>query len=90
MKFPLGIALLAATALAGCSGPQGNPNGQPYANEAGGVLAVQPQTIGTATYDPYVTPASFSDMQAGQPAINPPPPLPLTPAAPPPPARKPY
>jgi hypothetical protein len=83
MKFPIGAALLAVVALAGCAGPEGNPNGQPYANEPGGTIAVPPQTMGTVSYDPYAAPAPFSDMQPGQPAINPPPPLPL----PPPPAR---
>jgi len=90
MKFPLGAALMAAIALAACSGPQGNPDGQPYVNEPGGAIAVQPLTIGTVSYDPYVTPASFADMQAGEAAINPPPPPPLPMAPPPPPARRPY
>lgn len=88
MKFARGAALLAAMALAGCSGPQGNPNGQAYANEPDGAIAVKPLTIGTVSYDPYAPPASFADMQAGQAAINPPPPLPMAP--PPPPARRPY
>jgi len=88
MRFPIGAALVAAMALGGCMGPQGNPNGQAYANEPGGVMAEKPQTIGKASYDPYATPAPFADMQAGQPAINPPPPMPLvTPTAPPPRAR---
>ena len=90
MKFPIGAALLAAAALAGCAGPEGNPNGFPYANEPGGTIATQPQTIGTVSYDPYATPAPFADMQAGEPAINPPPQTPIiTPTAPPP-ARRPY
>jgi hypothetical protein len=86
MKFPVGAALLAAAALAGCAGPEGNPNGFPYANEPGGTIAAQPQTIGTVSYDPYATPAPFADMEAGEPAINPPPPMPV-PMNPPPPAR---
>ena len=91
MKFRLSAALLAAMALAGCAGPEGNPNGQPYANEPGGAIAVPPQTIGTVSYDPYAAPAPFSDMQPGLPAINPPPPLPVNPPATPmTPARRPY
>ena len=77
MKFSVGAALLAAMALAGCMGPEGNPNGQPYTNEPGGMMAAKPETIGTVSYDPYGTPAPFADMQAGQPAINPPPPMPM-------------
>ncbi|HTC82845.1 MAG TPA: hypothetical protein VK683_00765 [Rhizomicrobium sp.] len=84
MKFPISAALLAAitlTALSlpGRAGPEGNPNGQPYANEPGGTMAVKPATLGTVTYDPYGSPAPFADMQAGQAAINPPPPLPVPP-----------
>jgi hypothetical protein len=84
MKFPIGAALLAAMALGGCMGPQGNPNKQAYATDPDGMLAVKPQTAGTVSYDPYGTPAPFADMQAAQPAINPPPPMPMTtPTAPP-------
>jgi hypothetical protein len=94
MKFSLSAALLAAIALSGCMGPEGNPNGQPYANEPGGAITVQPQIIGTVSYDPYATPAPFADMQAGEAATNPPPPLPMNPPPPtpmnPPPARRPY
>jgi len=78
MRFSIGIALL-GLALAGCAGPEGNPNGQPYANEPGGAIAVKPQSLGEASYDPYGTPAPFADMQAGQAAITPPPPLNYTP-----------
>ena len=35
MRFSIGIALL-GLALAGCAGPEGNPNGQPYATDPGG------------------------------------------------------
>ena len=78
MKFSLGAAaLLAAITLAGCMGPEGNPNALPYANQADGAVAVKPETIGTIAYDPYGKPAPFSDMQAGQAAINPPPPMPM-------------
>ncbi len=77
MKFAVGAAALAAAmALGGCMGPQGNPGGQPYANEPGGMMAQAPQTAGSVSYDPYATPAPFADMQAGQAAINPPMPLP--------------
>jgi hypothetical protein len=85
MKFAVGAALMAAMALGGCMGSQGNPNGQAYANEPGGVMTQAPQTVGTVSYDPYAAPAPFADMQAGQAAINPPPPMPMvTPTAPPP------
>ena len=82
MRFSLAAAaLLAATALSACMGPEGNPNGSPYANEPGGTIAVKPEMVGMVTYDPYATPAPFVDMQIGQPAINPAPtpPLNLTP-----------
>ena len=88
MKFAVGAALVTAIALSGCTAPQGNPNKQAYADGPGGALAVKPLTVGTVSYDPYGTPAPFADMQMGQPAINPPPPMPLiTPTAPPPRAR---
>ena len=72
MKFA--IALLAATALSACMGPQGNPNRTAYADEPGGAAAVKPETVGAVHYDPYGKVAPFADMQAGQVAINPPPP----------------
>ena len=78
MKFSLGAALLAAMALAGCMGPDGNLGGQPYADQPGGNLAVKPQSVGQESYDPNAKPAPFDDMQAGQAAINPPPPTPMT------------
>lgn len=85
MKWTVGAALMAAMALAGCMGPQGNPNARPYANDPGGTAAVKPETAGKVAYDPYGTPAPFADMQAGQAAINPPQLLPLpAPAANPP------
>jgi len=59
-----------------------------YANEPDGMIAVKPLTMGTVSYDPYGTPAPFADMQAGQAAMSPPPPMPMiTPTAPPPRAR---
>ena len=82
MKFAAGATLLAALTLMGCMGPDGNPDRQPYANEPGGAIAVKPATVGAVSYDPYAAPAPFADMQAGQAAINPPPPLatPMPPA----------
>ena len=77
MKLMVGAALMAAMALAGCMGPQGNPNAQPYATEPGGMAVAKPETVGKVAYDPYGTPAPFADMQAGQAAINPPAPMPL-------------
>lgn len=87
MKYA-SAALLAALGLTGCSvGPDGNPNRQPYANEPGGTMAVKPATVGTVSYDPFAPPAPFADMQAGQPALNPPPPLQMPPPAARPPLR---
>ncbi|HWU54146.1 MAG TPA: hypothetical protein VN175_01510 [Rhizomicrobium sp.] len=85
MKFPVGAALLAVIALGGCTEHQGNPNTQAYATDPGGAMAVKPLTVGAVSYDPYGTPAPSVDMQMGQPAVNPPPPMPLPaqPATPP-------
>jgi len=71
MKFEIGAALLAAMALAGCMGPQGNPNGQPYATDPGGQIAVAPQMLGTVAYDPYARAPTFADMDIGNAAIAP-------------------
>jgi hypothetical protein len=82
MRFSLAAAaLLAATALSACAGPEGNPNGSPYATDPGGTIAVKPEIVGMVSYDPYAQAAPFVDMQLGQPAINPAPtpPLNLTP-----------
>ena len=82
MRFALAAAaLLAATSLGACVGPEGNPNGSPYANEPGGTIAVKPEALGMVNDNPYAAPAPFVDMQIGQPATNPAPmpPLNLTP-----------
>jgi hypothetical protein len=85
MRIAAGAAFLAAMTLMGCTGPQGNPNRLPYANEPGGAMAAKPAPLGTVAYDPYANPAPFADMQAAEPAINPAQPLPLPmPAANPP------
>jgi hypothetical protein len=89
MRFAMTAALLAAAALSGCAtGPDGNPDNQPYATDPGGTIATTPQFIGTESYDPYGTPAPFTDMQYSSVAITPAPaPLPnITPynAVPPP------
>ena len=86
MRFEIGTALLAAVTLAGCMGPHGNPNGRPYATEPGGMVAVSPQAIGTATYDPYGKPPDFADMDIGSSAITPSatPPMYVTPQGAPP------
>lgn len=70
---PLAITLLFSLALAGCMGPAGNPGGQPYADEPGGVIAVKPEPAAAAAYDPNAVPPAFNDMRIGQPALNPPP-----------------
>ena len=81
MKFEIGAALLAAFALGACSGLQGNPNGQPYATDAGGTVAVAPQAFGMVSYDPYGKAPTFADMDIGSSAIMPssPPGMGLTP-----------
>jgi hypothetical protein len=83
MRFLLTAAgLLAASLLSAChTGPDGNPDNQPYATEPGGAIAVKPQFISTESYDPYGKPAPFADMQSGSVAINPSatPPMNLTP-----------
>ena len=71
MRFQIGAALLAGFALAGCMGPDGNPNGQPYATETGGMVAVAPQALGTVSYDPYAKSSSFADMDIGTAATMP-------------------
>jgi hypothetical protein len=71
MRLSIAAALLAASALAGCLGPEGNPNGQAYATDAGGTIATQPQFVGNETYDPYGKSAPFYDMTIGSAAITP-------------------
>jgi hypothetical protein len=71
MRIQIGAALLAAMALAGCAGPQGNPNGTPYATDAGGTVATAPMALGTASYDPYAKAPTFADMDIGSSAITP-------------------
>ncbi len=51
MKY-FALAGLTALVLSGCMGPDGNPDGQPYANEPGGAIAAPPAINGVATYDP--------------------------------------
>jgi hypothetical protein len=80
MRFPIIAALLATSLVGACMGPQGNPNGQPYANEPGGAIALKPQSLGAESYDPYGKPSSFADMDIGNPAINPAPASPTSPA----------
>lgn len=83
MRVQIGAALLAASALAGCMGPAGNPNDQAYVTDAGGMIAAAPQILGTVSYDPYGKPSNFSDMDIGSSAIAPTasPPLNFTPQA---------
>ena len=78
MRFQIGAALLAAMALAGCMGPEGNPNGQAYATDTGGTITVAPQALGTVSYDPYGKPPNFADMDIGSVATMPPPTQPMT------------
>ncbi len=68
-------ALLALTALVmgGCAGPDGNPDGQPYANEPGGAIAVPPSVNGIVAYNPESSVPPSDTMTGG---------LPPTPATP--------
>jgi hypothetical protein len=75
MKFQIAFAALTLTlALAACMGPEGNPNGQPYANEPGGTLAATPAANGAETYDPRKPAPPFQDMRTGATPPAPPPP----------------
>jgi hypothetical protein len=82
MKWQLLTIGLLGVALCGC-GSEGNPNGSPYAGEAGGTVAVKPQTVGVVSYQPYAKAAPFEDMKAGAPVS----PNPNAMPAPPPPLR---
>lgn len=75
MKFQITGIALAALALSACMGPPGNPNGQPYANEPGGTIAVKPGSVSTESYDPSQPAPPFQDMRPG-----PYTPMPATPA----------
>jgi hypothetical protein len=78
MRFLIPVAILAVSSLAACaSGPDGNPNGRPYADEPGGTLAVRPQFISSDSYDPFAKAAPFEDMQMGNAAVTPAPTPPL-------------
>jgi hypothetical protein len=77
MRFSMTAALLAACALSAfglgacANGNQGNPDHQPYATDPAGTIAVKPEFISTASYDPFGTPPPFADMQAGSVAVTP-------------------
>ena len=66
MKFALDLAAaIIPAALAGCMGPEGNPDGMAYADEPGGAIAAPPQNLGTVSYDPAGPVAPFDDMKPG-------------------------
>jgi hypothetical protein len=71
MRFEISAVLIAAFALAGCMGPEGNPNGQSYATDTSGMIATAPQAVGKDNYDPYGKPSDFADMDIGSAAIAP-------------------
>ncbi len=71
MRFQIAAALLAGLGLGACMGPQGNPDGQPYATDSDGMVAAAPQALGTVAYDPDAKPPSFADMDIGSSAITP-------------------
>jgi len=80
MKYPL--YLLAALVLSACAGPEGNPNGQPYADQPGGMIAVRPEAAAAISYDPYAAQPAYDSAQFGTPPATPlpPPNQPLYPA----------
>lgn len=68
MKYVLTLPLLSL--LAACAGNQGNPNGMAYADEPGGTIATQPQTVGTMYYNPDQPAPTSDDMKAAAPALK--------------------
>jgi len=88
MRFSIIAAVLATSLVGACMGPEGNPDGQPYASEANGTIVSKPQFLGSESYDPYGKPANFADMDVGNPAINPEPAANPAPTYVPPPASK--
>ena len=77
MRFQIAAALLAGLGLAACTGPEGNPNGQAYATDPSGQIAMAPQALGIVAYDPYGKPVNFADMDIGSSAITPSPTPPM-------------
>lgn len=77
MKYSALLAL-SALVLGGCMGPDGNPDGQPYANEPGGTIAAPPQINGVVAYNPESPAPQSGTMTGGLP------PTPATPQASPP------
>lgn len=75
MKWQIAGIALAALALSACMGPAGNPNGQPYAGEPGGTIAVAPGSVGVESYDPMKPAPPFQDMRPGP--YTPPPAAPV-------------
>jgi hypothetical protein len=70
MKIQIAAIALVTTlalsaSLGACMGPQGNPNGSPYADEPGGTVAVKPETLGTETYDPAKGAPPAQGMRSG-------------------------
>lgn len=65
MKFQIAGIALAALALSACMGPAGNPNGQPYASEPGGTIAVAPGSVDVESYDLGKPAPPFQDMRPG-------------------------
>jgi hypothetical protein len=51
MKYSA-LAGLFALVLGGCMGPDGNPDGQPYATDPGGTVAAPPSVNGVVAYNP--------------------------------------
>jgi hypothetical protein len=53
MKYILAIVCVMGAVVSACAGSNaGNPAGDANADMPGGVIAVQPQTIGVVAYDP--------------------------------------
>lgn len=79
------LALGGTVALAGCAGPDGNPDNSPYANQPGGTMAVAPHDRPAVAYDPSA-PNPSKDASLGAQALgsNGGMPVPNAPKAPPP------
>ncbi len=65
MKIQIAAITFVALALGACMGPQGNPNGSPYADEPGGTIAVKPEMLGTETYNPAMAAPPVQGMRPG-------------------------
>lgn len=66
------LTLLAVLGLSACMGPEGNPDGQPYADQ--GMIGVKPQPAPAVAYDPNTAQPAYDSALYGTPAATPMPP----------------